>query len=84
MLVVDGALVTGVPPGGVPVAVALLSTLPAVSSAVGDRVGHRTAARGSAHRHGGRRAGNGVAESLRSFTTTRVQRHVAVLVTANE
>src|SRR6185312_3682613 len=31
--VVAGSLVTGVPPGGVPVAVALLSTLPAVSSA---------------------------------------------------
>ena len=33
VLVVDGALVTSVPPGGVPVAVALLSTLPAVTSA---------------------------------------------------
>jgi hypothetical protein len=33
VLVVDGTLVTGVPPGGVPVAVALLSTLPAVTSA---------------------------------------------------
>ena len=31
--VVDGGLVVGVPPGGVPVAVALLSTEPAVSSA---------------------------------------------------
>src|SRR6185312_2117740 len=83
VLVVDGALVTSVPPGGVPVAVALLSTLPAATSAAvmvyvtGPQLDVPAGAMVAGVQ------AIGVAESLLSFTTTPFNGTLPLLVRAN-
>ena len=82
VLVVDGALVTSVPPGGVPVAVALLSTLPALHrpGVIVYVTGPQFAVPPLAASVAGVQA-IGVADSFASLTTTPFSGTLPLLVT---